>query len=83
MYIGEIDHGMLNQQLIVSADTYKQCMNVTISNDGLPEDKESFLIPILSIRHVASSTYQYQAYNTSAMVTIIDDDCKYYYAVGF
>ena len=74
--VGELDHGTLDQQLTVSANTYIQCVNVTVSNDTVPEENEFFQILISSISRIASSTSIHQRYNVSAIVTIIDDDCK-------
>ena len=81
LVVDEVDHGTLDQQMTVSADTYRQCVNVTISNDTVLEENEIFQISISFISRITGSTYIYQQYYVSATVTIIDDDRKYIHIV--
>ena len=75
-FIGVVDHGSLQQQLIVSANFSRQCVTIDITNDNETEENEFFQISISSIIRVSGSTFIYQLHTPSATVTIIDDDCE-------
>ena len=77
MLLGEPDHGSLQQELNVSAARGKQCVDITITDDDVPEENEFFQITLSNIQLVeANFSYFYQLHTPSATVTIVDDDCK-------
>lgn len=75
-YIEGVDHGLLPQSNItVSANLTRECVNITIRDDALPEENELFRISISSLTRIAGPS-PYQIPIRSATVTIIDDECK-------
>ena len=70
-----MDHGSLEQELIVSTSLRRQCFNITIIDDDVAEEDEFFQVSLTSIRRIAGNNI-YQVLITTATVTIIDDDCK-------
>ena len=77
LLLGEPDHGSLQQELTVSADRGRQCVDITITDDDVPEQNEFFQITLSNIQLVeATFRYVYQLHTPSATVTIVDDDCK-------
>ena len=54
-------------------------MDITITDDDVPEENEYFWIILSNIQLVEANsnyTYFYQLHTPSATVTIVDDDCK-------
>ena len=75
LLLGEPDHGTLQQELTISAARGKQCVDITITDDDVPEENEFFQITLSNIQLV-EATYVYQLHTPSATVTIVDDDGK-------
>ena len=66
----------MQQELTVSAARGKQCVDITITDDDVPEEKEIFQIKMLNIQRVEANDPGIVLHTTSALVTIVDDDCK-------
>ena len=82
-YIGEVDHGSLEQQLTFSASTGRQCFNISITDDDEVEEDELFQLALSLVSRTAGYATAYQLNIPTATITIIDDDCKLavYYCV--
>jgi hypothetical protein len=71
---GVVDHEPVQQQLFVSAvNLSRQCVDIAITDDDLPEEKEFFLLTIASSFRIAGS-YIRQISIHNATIIIIDDD---------
>ena len=71
-YEGEGDHGPPQQQLNVPANFSRECLTINITNNNVTEENELFRISLGFFRPYDI----YHVYPLSAIVTIIDDDCK-------
>ena len=61
--------------MVISVAQGRQCANISITDDSLPEDDELFQVSISSVRRTVG-TPRYTLRQRTARVTIIDDDCK-------
>ena len=66
----------MQQELTVSADRGRQCVDITIIDDDVPEEDEVFQITLSNIQLVEANIFAYQLHTPSATVTIVNDDCK-------
>ena len=71
----KVDHESLRQELSLSANLSRQCLNVTINDDDVAEDDEIFWISLSLIRNAAGRYVRYP-YRSRATIIILDDDCK-------
>ena len=71
---GEVDRGSLEQQLTFSASMGRQCFNISITDDDEVEEDELFQLTLSGVRRTTGNT---TAYQPTATITIIDDDCKF------
>ena len=76
LYIGETDYGSVKQQLIVSAEHDRPCINISIADDTLMEDSESFQLTLVPVFRSETSNEVFQVHNDLVTITILDDDCK-------
>ena len=72
--VGEVDHGLLEQQLTFSTSTGRQCFNISITDDDEVEEDELFQLTLSDVRRTNGNIYQLNI--PTATITIIDDDCK-------
>ena len=70
----KVDHESLQQELSLSANLSRQCLNITINDDDVAEDDEIFWIILSWIRNAAGRVrYPFRG---KATIIILDDDCK-------
>ena len=61
--------------MVISVAQGRQCANISITDDSVPENDELFQVSISSIRRTIG-TPRYTLRQRTARVSIIDDDCK-------
>ena len=72
---GLVDYEPLRQELSLSADLNRQCFNITIIDEAVPEQDEAFWISLSWIRDTAGR-YLRSPYWHRATIVILDDDGK-------
>ena len=77
MCIGDEDYEALQMELIISAELGRQCANISIIDDTVIEENESFQITLLPLyRSIDTLNEVLQVDTDLVTVMIIDDDCK-------
>ena len=61
--------------MVISVTQGRQCANISITDDSVPEDDELFQVLISSVRQTVGKP-RYNLLQRTAIVSIIDDDCK-------
>ena len=61
--------------MVISVAQGRQCANISITDDSVPQDDELFQVSISSVRRTVG-TPRYTLRQRTAIVSIIDDDRK-------
>ena len=71
------DYGALQQDVMLSAVNNRPCVNITITNDTVPEQEEFFEVALINVRRISATVPTYHLAIAVTNVTIYDDDCEY------
>lgn len=75
--VGDIDYESVNQQQVnVSFERNRQCINITIIDDADIEENETFHVTLLPFRRTLTSNVAFQVHIGLTRITILDNDCE-------
>lgn len=68
------DFETFQQSVTLSAVNNRPCVNITITNDTIPELEEFFQVTLVNVRRISANVPSYQVTIPVTNVTIFDDD---------
>lgn len=68
------DFETFQQSVTLSAVNNRPCINITITNDAIPELEEFFQVALMDVRRISANFPYYQVAISVTNVTIFDDD---------
>ena len=71
------DYEALQQNMTLSSVQNRSCINITITNDSVPEPEEFFQVALTNLSRISANVTEYQVAIAVTNITIIDDDGEY------